>query len=109
MVKYRQRSVYRIRHSFLKSTISVHNGFILYLTQFLEEYGSLPALTFTEDKRFWTSTAIQNPKWAIAIRNSGGCDWMFAIGEANGVAKTIGSQRPALYRFDNYSTYYSCI
>ncbi|MCI8271006.1 MAG: hypothetical protein HFG16_01655 [Erysipelotrichaceae bacterium] len=74
----------------------------MYLTQFLEDYGSLPALKFTEDKRFWTSTTIQNPKWAIAVTNSGGCDWMFAIGEANSVAKTMGSQRPALMILDNY-------
>ncbi|MCI8270780.1 MAG: hypothetical protein HFG16_00455 [Erysipelotrichaceae bacterium] len=68
----------------------------MYISQFLNAYGSLPSLKFTVDKRFWTSTTITNPKWTIAITNTGGCDWMFATGEPSFNAYTPGSQRPAL-------------
>jgi hypothetical protein len=46
---------------------------------------------------------------ALAYGSTGGVDAMYAKGEPQGNARTMGSKRPALYRFDNYSTYYSCI
>ena len=92
--------IMRLGCSFLWCTISVHNGFILYKEQFLGAYGSLSALKFTVDKRFWTSTTITDRKWTVAITNARGCDRMCANGEPDFEAYTmgLGSQRPAQYR-----------
>jgi len=67
----------------------------------------------TGDTRIWSSSVFSNGHhWdmdALAYGSTGGVDAMYAKGEPQGNARTMGSKRPALYRFDNYSTYYSCI
>ena len=51
---------------FYGGTISVHNGFILQPEQIEGPYGSLSALHFTTDIRFWTSTSVLYPLYPAA-------------------------------------------
>lgn len=64
--------------------------------QIAEPFGKFPALSFTKNKRFWTSTSVVYPKWPISIYDKGGGDAMLATGEPNSDSFTWGSQRPAL-------------
>ena len=43
-----------------------------------------------------TAKDIYSPKAAYSYGDKGGVDLMYAIGEPDGEAKTMGSQRPAL-------------
>ncbi|MCI8271546.1 MAG: hypothetical protein HFG16_04450 [Erysipelotrichaceae bacterium] len=100
------------RFGHIGGTISSYYG-----TYFLEEqcsdlFGSLAVLYTTGDVRIWSSSLPFSEKWmeydiVIGFGNNGGVDIMYAKGELDSFANTNGSQRPALYIFDNYGKYHS--
>ncbi|MCI8271928.1 MAG: hypothetical protein HFG16_06425, partial [Erysipelotrichaceae bacterium] len=49
------------------------------------------------------------PNIAFSFGNNGGMDLMFAAGEPDVHAFTMGSQRPALHRWESCNMHYSSI
>ena len=82
-------------------TISASFGVYSLWQQCGSLHGFLATLYTFGDIRMWSSTTIPakdiySPKAAYSYGDKGGVDLMYAIGEPDGEAKTMGSQRPAL-------------